>query len=372
MALFEARPEPVDALLRRTVREGVGDDRAARLPLQPIVADRGGGAECFLDVARLEPVVPRLGTIRPDAGEAIRLQLLTNRQPRCAFHAFAAGACLPDPIEDAEQVLHVVSDLVGDDVRLGKIAAAAEMRLHLAEEAQVEIHLPIVRTIERAARGGRTAARRLHGAGEEDESRSLVLATRPPERGVPDVLGLAEDRAHEVDALVVGAAVRRGARVVARLHRRALGLQNETEDLQRALAHQEAGDDDDGDAAEPERHPHADAGTAFILDVVALARISPPHALLLPPSTLHSRRRTGKRVAADAMRSARSTAAAQGRIVRFGWCRRKYAAIVAAASKLPTRIAGHASACSTLSANVIAPTRNPNMKITKKSKMPKP
>ena len=53
------------------------------------------------------------------------------------------------PGQNAEQILHVVADLMGDHIGLGKIAglagAAAEARLKLAEEVRVEIDLAIVR-----------------------------------------------------------------------------------------------------------------------------------------------------------------------------------------------------------------------------------
>src|SRR5882724_9705205 len=87
--LIETRLEPVDALLRRAVRERVRDDRASRLPLQPIVADGARSSERLVDVAGLEPVVARLGAVRPDAREAIGLQLQPNGQARRALHALA-------------------------------------------------------------------------------------------------------------------------------------------------------------------------------------------------------------------------------------------------------------------------------------------
>ena len=48
---FHAGAEPAHTLRRTAVREAVGHDRAARLTLQAIVADRGSGGQGFLDVA---------------------------------------------------------------------------------------------------------------------------------------------------------------------------------------------------------------------------------------------------------------------------------------------------------------------------------
>jgi len=57
------------------------------------------------------------------------------------------------PSNDAEQVLHVVADLVGNDVGPGKITARPQPLLHFLEETQVYIYLFIPWAVERA--GGR-------------------------------------------------------------------------------------------------------------------------------------------------------------------------------------------------------------------------
>src|ERR1051326_6595167 len=53
-ALLEAGVEPAHALVGRAVGEAVRDHGAARLTLQPVVADRRGGFQRGLDVARIE------------------------------------------------------------------------------------------------------------------------------------------------------------------------------------------------------------------------------------------------------------------------------------------------------------------------------
>src|SRR3984957_3636549 len=75
LAAVEASQEPALALFRRAVGEGVGHDVALHLFLQPVVADRGGGLQRLVDVARLKEVVLLLGAVRPHAGEAVGLQL---------------------------------------------------------------------------------------------------------------------------------------------------------------------------------------------------------------------------------------------------------------------------------------------------------
>src|ERR1700719_829590 len=75
LAAIEPRLEPALALLGRAVGEGIGHDIALHLFLQPVVADRGGGLQRLVDVARLKEVVLLLGAVRPHAGEAVGLQL---------------------------------------------------------------------------------------------------------------------------------------------------------------------------------------------------------------------------------------------------------------------------------------------------------
>ena len=76
---LETAPEPRDALLRRAVRPGLGLDRPARLLLDAIVADRRRPRQPLLDVADLEQLA-LVGRVRPDAGEAVGLELEPHRE----------------------------------------------------------------------------------------------------------------------------------------------------------------------------------------------------------------------------------------------------------------------------------------------------
>src|SRR2546423_11204704 len=78
-AAFESALEPLHALRARAVRERLRNDVAARLALQAVVADCARGVQSFGDVALLEDVPHLVGVIRPDAGEAVRLQLRLDR-----------------------------------------------------------------------------------------------------------------------------------------------------------------------------------------------------------------------------------------------------------------------------------------------------
>ena len=102
--------------------------------------------------------------MRPDAGEAVGLQLDPNLEliGLGLIHAALHFLYLR---QNAEQVLHVMADLVGDHIGLRELAvpaagiAAAESPLEVLEERGVEINLLIVRTVERPHRGLRDSRR---------------------------------------------------------------------------------------------------------------------------------------------------------------------------------------------------------------------
>ena len=105
-----------------------------RLLLQRVVADAAADAA----PARCRPSRHwlRPGVVGPDAGEAVGLQLELHRKS-------AAARSVPllrflHLRQDAEQVLHVMADLVRDHVGPGEIpalpAAAAAACLHFLEE----------------------------------------------------------------------------------------------------------------------------------------------------------------------------------------------------------------------------------------------
>src|SRR5260370_7331149 len=145
---LEPGVEPAHGLLGRAVGECVGDDGAWRLRLKAVVADGGRGRERSFDVALLDqiPALPR--TFGPDPGETIGLQLDLDLQV-IRLDLADGVLTLLHLRQDAEQILHVVTDLVGDHVSLGELArlavvAAAKPALQVAEERRLEIHpLPL-------------------------------------------------------------------------------------------------------------------------------------------------------------------------------------------------------------------------------------
>src|SRR5437868_3211953 len=154
--------EPLHALLARAVGEGLRRHAALRLPLQPVVADGRRGIERLLHVARLEDVARALGVVRPDAREAIGLQLQPDG--RRVGRRPAAPALGHHAIGDPELFLDVMADLVRDHVRLREVTGRPEPLAQRTEEVEVEIDLLVLRTVERAGGGPGDAARGLYGA----------------------------------------------------------------------------------------------------------------------------------------------------------------------------------------------------------------
>src|SRR6516162_5564315 len=113
---------------------------------------------------------------------------------------------------DAEQVLHVMPDLVGDDVRLGKLTGRLELLRKLLEEAQVEIHLAVYRAVERARGRASPTAGGPHLIPVKHQLRWNVLHPLILENGAPGILGLAEHRGDEAALLILRRAVARRRR----------------------------------------------------------------------------------------------------------------------------------------------------------------
>jgi hypothetical protein len=121
IAAFDSALEPGHALRRGAVGERVGNGVATRLLLQAVVADGAGSVQPFLDVACLDDVARAIGVVGPDPGQAIGLELKAHRQG-VGLGLAGTAARRFHLVQDAKQVLHVVTNLVRDDVRLGKIA----------------------------------------------------------------------------------------------------------------------------------------------------------------------------------------------------------------------------------------------------------
>src|SRR6516164_3763313 len=221
---LEPRHEPAGALLRGAVGEGVGHHVALGLPLQPVVADGRGSLHRCLHVARFDEVPRFLRVMRPHAGKAIGLQLDPHLDlvgldfVETLLHLLHLG-------QDAQQVLHVMANLMGDHVGLRELAglaagvAGAEAPLEILKERGVEINLAVVRAVERAHRGLRETASRARGAGEHHERGRLVGLAVLREDLLPLRLRAPEHRRNELSHLIRG---RSGLGAVTRGRRRLL------------------------------------------------------------------------------------------------------------------------------------------------------
>ncbi len=134
--------------------------------------------------------------VRPDAGQAVGLQFQANRQ--------RIGLALADALlhrmhfaRNSQQVLDVMTDFVGDDVRLREIAGRPETRPHLVVEAQVDVGLLVGGTVERTHRRLSQAAGRASRAAEQHQHGLFVTSAHLPELRGPDVFGVGDhDRDH--------------------------------------------------------------------------------------------------------------------------------------------------------------------------------
>jgi hypothetical protein len=138
------------------VGERLRHDDPPRLPLEPIVADGARRLERGLDVARLEEVPP-CRRVPPDSCIAVRLELEPHREGIGRDLVETLSLSL-DALRDSQEVLDVVPDLVGDDVRARELARGAEPLAQLLEELEVQVDLAIGRTVEGPDRRARLTA----------------------------------------------------------------------------------------------------------------------------------------------------------------------------------------------------------------------
>ena len=112
------------ALFGGSVREGIGHNTALASPLQSIVADRRSRLDGGLDVAGFDDAPLFRRVVAPHTGETIRLQFNANLQ-LVALGLIQSKLSLLHLRQDAEQVLHVMANLMGDHVRLRELARFA-------------------------------------------------------------------------------------------------------------------------------------------------------------------------------------------------------------------------------------------------------
>lgn len=126
-------PEPAGALRGCSVREGIGDDITTRTVLKSVIAYRAGGADRFFDVPGFDNMLDPVGVTRPNTGQKICLQFEPDRE-LIVFSFANPTARRLYAIGYAQQILHVMSHFVRDDVRFSEIASGAEPVFELMEK----------------------------------------------------------------------------------------------------------------------------------------------------------------------------------------------------------------------------------------------
>src|SRR6185369_15656725 len=197
--------------------------------------------------------------------------------------------------QNAEQILHMMTDFMRDHVGLGEFAcfsaAAAEARLDVAEERGIEINAPVVRTVERSHGCLRHAAATLHDTRIQSQPRHSILLAVLLENFLPGIFCVAENGSDKIAHLVGRLACRLprlrlvGLLLVsAAVHNLSPADQNARVDTERPADQSENDDGSDPHAAAADRDAHtaaADAAATFltarILDIVAAAKIIPTH-----------------------------------------------------------------------------------------------
>ena len=146
VAAAVAGQEPLLALRGRAVRPRLAVDLPLRLSLDAVVADGRGRVE------RLGRSRPRRATARNPVSTAFAAQTPAKQSAWSSDPDGGALRTLPvatDPVERAEQVLHVVPVLVREDVGLReRTALRPELGLQVLEEPEVDVDLVVRGAVE--------------------------------------------------------------------------------------------------------------------------------------------------------------------------------------------------------------------------------
>src|SRR5215471_17217673 len=132
VARFHAAAKPFRSLPRASMGERIGNDMAGGHLLQAIVADGRYRIHARGDIGLVDDAA-LARRMAPDARQTIRLQFHPHREwVGCG----GIGAAQPAHLGfDAEQFLHVMTELVRDHVGLAEFARRAEAIGKLVEEA---------------------------------------------------------------------------------------------------------------------------------------------------------------------------------------------------------------------------------------------
>ena len=99
---------------------------------------------------------------------------------------------------DAQQLLHVMSDFVGQHVGFGEFSGGAEALLQFVVEAEIDINFFVLGTVERSGRGLCHPAGGIVGVTKQDQLGMAVGCSLLRQDLAPGILGVVQDKGHEL------------------------------------------------------------------------------------------------------------------------------------------------------------------------------
>src|SRR3954453_16922649 len=121
-------------------------DSSSRLLLESIIPDRRCCSEPRLDITGIGNP-PLLRRISPDPCETVRLQFQPNRERIRRLRALLLQGM--NLRLNAQNLLHVMSNLVCDHIRLREFSGRSEAGSSLVEETEIKINFFVFRTVKR-------------------------------------------------------------------------------------------------------------------------------------------------------------------------------------------------------------------------------
>src|SRR6202163_2854038 len=183
------------------MREALRIDVPSSHSLQTIVADSSGCLQCPIEVSDFEQVALIRG-VCPHPGETICLQLQAHGSGFGRLwipHLSRLGRAF-----DPQQLLHVMSDFMGQHVGFCKLARGAKTSFQFVEEIQVDVHLFVLRTIKRTRRRLSHATTGVDGIAKQNEFGMMILHAFTREDFSPRVLSIVENEGHELHQWLLG------------------------------------------------------------------------------------------------------------------------------------------------------------------------
>src|SRR5262245_54237415 len=164
-----------------------------------------------------------------------------------------------------------------DDIRLCEVAGSAEPLVEVAEEREVEVHLPIGGAVEGSNLGPPYSARRLSGAIEQHEDRRHVRLAVLTEYFTPRILGVGQ---HDRDELCLRVVVADAGRP----HGLILRNTGRADEIQRVGTGEPRNEEEENESSQSAAKRKPDAAHSHpttVLDVSAFPSSFPPHRI--PP-----------------------------------------------------------------------------------------